>query len=71
MPASYWLHILTQLLWGFQHIHCTHHLMVYYVHHHAVAFLRSGITSQSPANATQARHLLTWLLLHHISPVDW
>lgn len=62
----YWIHVLNQLLWGFHHIHCTHSLYAYYVHHHALGFLRSGITSGSGG-----RGYLRFLTAHHVTPIDW
>jgi hypothetical protein len=61
-----WIHVLRALLWGFHHIHGTRGLFRYYVHHHAVAFLRSGVTSGSGG-----RGYLWWLTTHRISPTDW
>jgi hypothetical protein len=59
------------LMHGFTHLHNLHALLRYDLHHHAIRFLLSGQTSESPANGCQARQLLTWLVLHRISPVDW
>lgn len=69
--GNYWMHVFHVLLVAYGHIHNTHALYVYYVHHNAVGFLRSGITSESPATNSQAVHLLQWLTVHHWSPVDW
>lgn len=63
---SYWLIILHQLLWGFAHLRFGHGLYLYYIAHHAVGFLHSGITSGSGG-----RSYVYWLAQHHISPVDW
>jgi hypothetical protein len=62
----YWHHILIQLLWGFHHVHGARALFRYDVRHHALGFLRSGVTSGSGG-----RGYLWWLVTHHISPVDW
>jgi hypothetical protein len=60
------IHILTVLLHGYHHIHSTRPLYTYYLHHHALQFLRSGITSGSGG-----RGYLWWLTTHHRSPIDW
>ena len=66
MSASYWLHILGQLAWGFGHIHCHAALLHYYLRHHALGFLHSGITSGSGG-----RSYLRWLVYRNVGPVDW
>ncbi len=63
---AYWLMILNQLLWGFHHLAFGHGLYFFYVSHHAVGFLHSGITSGSGD-----LHYVFWLAQHHISPRDW
>lgn len=65
------IHILHVLLTGWLHIHGTRQLMGFYLHHGAVKFLLSGITSESPATPQQALALLHWLVANHISPGDW
>jgi len=62
----YWVHVLHSLIWGFHHVHGTGALYCYYIYHHALGFLKSGITSGSGG-----KHYLWWLTAHHISPVDW
>lgn len=62
----HWIHVLHVLMHGYAHIHNTRHLYRFYVHHHALGFLRSGITSGSGG-----RHYLWYLTARHISPVDW
>jgi hypothetical protein len=56
------LHVLTVL---YAHHH-GHKLYSLYLHHGALKFLRSGVTSGSGGV-----HYLHWLTFHHISPVDW
>lgn len=66
------IHILHVLMVGFTHIHNARHLYAFYVHHHAIRFLLSGITSEAPDNAHQAVALLHWLtFVVKLSPVDW
>ncbi len=60
------LHVLHVLMWGFHHIKGVRCLFRFYLHHHAVAFLRSGVTSGSGG-----RGYVWWLTSHHISPTDW
>lgn len=62
----YWIHVLHVLLWGFHHVHGNAHLYRFYVRHHALGFLRSGVTSGSGG-----KRYLWWLTTHRISPVDW
>ena len=66
-----WLHVLHVLTWGYSHVHGCRALFRYYEGHRAVAFLRSGITSESPGSRVQALRLLWWLTCRHIGPVDW
>ena len=65
------IHILHVLMIGYAHIHNLRTLFAFYLHHHAIQFLRSGVTSQSPGSFREAWNLLVWLVLHHMSPVDW
>lgn len=65
------IHILHVLMCGYAHIHNPHHLLRFYLHHHAIRFLLSGYTSESPASRTQAHQLLIWLTGHRVAPVDW
>lgn len=65
------IHIFHVLIWGYHHIHGSHHLLRFYLHHHAIRFLRSGMTSETPHSRRAALSLLKWLVSRHISPVDW
>jgi hypothetical protein len=69
--ALNWVHIMHVLTVACQHVHGTRALFRFYLHHHAVAFLRSGVTSESPQTRGQALRLLWWLAAHHVHPVDW
>lgn len=64
--STHWLHILHVLMVGYTHIHGTRQLFHYYLHHHALSFLKSGITSGSGD-----RNYLWFLTSHHVPPVDW
>lgn len=66
-----WTHVLHVLMHAYYTIHGNSALYHYYLRHHAVGFLRSGYTSESPATRTAARHLLWWLVTNHRAPVDW
>lgn len=61
-----WLHILHVLLVAYQHIHGSRALFRFYLHHHAVAFLQSGVTSGSGGRGD-----LWSLTAHRVSPRDW
>lgn len=65
------IHVMNALLAGYTHSRGTGHLLRFYLHHHALQFLMSGVTSESPSNRCQAYHLLGWLTQNHISPRDW
>jgi hypothetical protein len=71
MHILHLMHVLRMLTYGYGHIHGTGALFRYYLHHHAVAFLRSGVTSESPSVRAQALQLLHWLTVRHIAPADW
>jgi hypothetical protein len=66
MHLLHLLHLLNMLTAGFNHVHDTRPLFRYYLDHHALAFLRSGITS-----GNGGRSYLWWLAMHHITPADW
>lgn len=72
-----WAHVLTQLLWGYHHLTAGHGLLRFYERHNAVAFLRSGRTSESPGSDAAAKALLHWLTFrfgaghHGLNPLDW
>lgn len=63
-----WVHVLHMLTAGFRLAggHSPRALYGFYVHHHALGLLRSGVTSGSGGRA-----YLWWLAVHHVSPVDW
>jgi len=71
VSAAYWVHVLHVLTCGFHHVHGTRALFRFDRRHHAVAFLRSGVTSESPGSRWQAVRLLWWLVTRHVAPVDW
>jgi hypothetical protein len=70
-----WIHVLHVLIHtyniGMAHHWSAHRLYGAYVHRHAVEFLRSGITSESPGTRAQAVSLLHWLTGHRVNPSDW
>lgn len=61
-----WIHVLHMLTYGYRHVHGTHTLFRWYLNHHAIGFLRSGITSENWHHG-----LLWWLTVNHRAPVDW
>lgn len=61
-----WAHVMYVLTMGYRHIHGSHQLFQFYLNHHALAFLRSGVTSGSGGKG-----YLWWLTTHHVAPVDW
>jgi hypothetical protein len=67
-----WAHVLAVLLWGFAHKTAGHGLYLWYLNHHALALLRSGVTSGSGGRSYL--HWLAWRYGaggHGISPRDW
>lgn len=66
MSGAYWVHVLHVLTWGYSHVHGCRALFRYWLHHHAVAFLRSGVTSGGWRPGS-----VWWLAVRHVSPVDW
>jgi len=64
----YWIHVLHMLAAGFR-LNRTGHvraLYEFYLSHHALTFLHSGVTSGSGG-----RGYLWWLTIHHVAPADW
>ena len=66
MHYTHLLHVLRLLTFDYQHIRSLPALYRAYLHDHALAFLRSGITS-----GTGGKNYLHWLTWHRVTPVDW